>query len=730
MKLPFAQLFQRAKTKAGSKEPKPAPAPMPVVRKAQSERLAKTVLPSAAKPETTQAADFRSEKGGNSETCPTFATELAQVSNLRSEEAGKSKTISTGAAKISMGGVATNPAQNLPPAVAIALEPNVERAISLPLADVIAQMPDGYLRPREALDVNRRVLLKAAEVEKGMATGRPAIAVTTLFQQVPEIFMHTVPSSDGAMVALPFDRVLNELSNLSLRSDQATEQAVPQVETPFLQAALEDTERFGTPLPAMREGAEKEELPPVRVEPASAEAFAAAVPEATEFVARPKAQASDAGTSVPVGPSEYGAWNSSEAAGLAEKRQTQDLPESTGAMRIPFTPPIPPSAGEQEKFGTGEPAFPRVPASSGPPVPSAPPTVDAPTPIPFSFPAPSDDVWKYAAEQAGAGGSTTGHEEMAEPLSILAESTKAEVPSYHEPILQLPLRPILERLPPMQLGGNPAAVPEHATVSFPESAIAPQLATGKVTVSPTALYAVLSEEYRRFFVPHAVDAPVELPLRDVLANLPGDALKVRSDQEAQAVGEMFETPFSATAAEDAARLSGKEAEAPKTQTPKQQSAAEDRGARAAVAQVNTPQAETAAQPQQTRQPEPSPCKTQAKDALEQACALPGIDACSVIFRDGLSIAGNIPEEMHMEGLSAVAPTLLQKIEKHMLETSLGRPLSLTVHGDKAPVTFCAAGDICVTAVHRGELGAIARRELTRLTEELSRAYSETPHVDH
>jgi hypothetical protein len=46
------------------------------------------------------------------------------------------------------------------------------------------------------------------------------------------------------------------------------------------------------------------------------------------------------------------------------------------------------------------------------------------------------------------------------------------------------------------------------------------------------------------------------------------------------------------------------------------------------------------------------------------------------------------------------------------------------------VTFCTAGDICLTALHRGELGAIARRELTRLTEELSRAYSDTPHVDH
>ena len=123
----------------------------------------------------------------------------------------------------------------------------------------------------------------------------------------------------------------------------------------------------------------------------------------------------------------------------------------------------------------------------------------------------------------------------------------------------------------------------------------------------------------------------------------------------------------------------------------------------------------------------------AKAAITQACALAGVSACSVTFSDGLIIAGNIPDDMHMEGLSAVAPTMLKKLEKHMCETQLGPLTCMTVHGEKAPVTFFGAGNLCLTAVHNGaELSVESRRELSRITQELSRTYPqlETAHVNH
>jgi predicted regulator of Ras-like GTPase activity (Roadblock/LC7/MglB family) len=670
MKIPFADLFQKSKARLKPAPPPPKiDAPMPTAKKSESERLAKTVMPSTARAVVAEKEEEMAKSGPLATETARLATPAATVAVMDTAgETPAGPTAETAMPRISMGVPAQVPMPNLPPAVAVALAPDIERAISLPLEDVIAQMPDGYLKPRASLDVNRAVLLKAAEVEKGMATGRPAIAVATLFEQAPDIFTHTVPSTDGAMVALPFERVMSALSSLAVRSDQAVEQAVPQVETPFLQVTKEDTERFGTPMPssaapafaAAEASAPTEELPPVRIELPTAEAYAAAVPEATDtFV--PKID-----------------------------------PENAEAQRIPFEPAAEPGNGE--KFGTGEPAFPRVPASSGPPVPLAAPApagpaLTAPASIPFSFPAPSDEATKWVEEEQQAEGGRVKAEGQKPAVASQTSSRatrSAPGDSYNEPVLTLPLRPILQHLPPMQLGGNPATVPEKTTVSFPMSMITPQLASGKVAVKPNAFYAALPDECRKLFLPGAVDMAVQLLLADVLGNLPEATLRMREDQEVHTQDETFETPFSAKAAEDAARFKaggrGMKDESP--------------GAPEATSTFD------------------------AKEAVAKASALTGVASCSVIFADGLSIAGNIPDSTKVEGLSAVAPTLLQKLAKHMRETSLGPLQCMTVHGKETPVSFFLAGNVCLTALHRGEeLGVETRRQLVRMTEEISRAYS-------
>ena len=346
----------------------------------------------------------------------------------------------------------------------------------------------------------------------------------------------------------------------------------------------------------------------------------------------------------------------------------------------------------------------------------------------------------------------------------------------------LPLRPILTSLPPMQVAGDVASVPADAKISFRMALIAPQLASGKVTIPPKDFHAALPEEYRGLFLPDVVEAPVQLSLPDVLANLPGDSLRMREDQEVTTQDETFETPFSAKAKEDAERFASDrktarpsaavsskpevpKAETPKIELPKAAEAefpkvtAPPRQARGLepvetadlqVHKVAAPKIEAAKvelsapvdafrvavgpiERAETAMPVEGAPKFDAKAAIAEACALPGVASCSVIFADGLIIAGNIPDEMHMEGLSAVAPTMLKKLQKHMCETQLGPLSCITVHGEKSPVTFFSAGDLCLTAVHNGsELSAESRRELSRITQELSRTYPqvETPHVDH
>src|SRR5256886_9972929 len=404
--------------------------------------------------------------------------------------------------------------------------------------------------------------------------------------------------------------------------------------------------------------------------------------------------------------------------------------------RITFVAPSEPAENKPEKslpIGTGGSAFPRVPASSGPPVPPAPPPTAGPARIPFQV-APQAAPPKIAAQ-------TPAPPPPVREVPTATPVAAGPLDPTQEPMVALPLRPILASLPPMQVAGDVDSVPADAKISFQMALIARQLATGKVAISPKDFHAALPEQYRGLFLPDAVEAPVPLSLPDVLANLPGDSLRVREDQVVATHDEMFETPFLAKAKEDAERFARRpgtvlpaaapaEPEVPKVETPKVEV---PKIAKAEVPKVTIPPRHARdLERVETADLQVSP-KFDAKAAIAQACALPGVAACSVIFADGLIIAGNIPDEMHMEGLSAVAPTMLTKLQKHMCETQLGPLSCMTVHGEKSPVTFFSAGNLCLTAVRNGtELSAESRRELSRITQELSRTYPqvETPHVDH
>ena len=123
----------------------------------------------------------------------------------------------------------------------------------------------------------------------------------------------------------------------------------------------------------------------------------------------------------------------------------------------------------------------------------------------------------------------------------------------------------------------------------------------------------------------------------------------------------------------------------------------------------------------------------AKQVVALATKLPGINGCAITFADGLSLAGNLPAAISADGLCAVAPTLLQRIEKHMLDTKLGPLSSMTLQAANSAVTFFMQGNICLSALHTTEaLTAETRRQLAQMVDELSQTYSqpEISHVDH
>jgi predicted regulator of Ras-like GTPase activity (Roadblock/LC7/MglB family) len=567
--------------------------------------------------------------------------------------------------------------RDLPPAVALALEPRVERVISLNLADVAPQISADYIKPIESIDGTRRILLKASEVERGMATGKPAVSLATIYQQVPEIFLRSIASTDEAQVRLPFEKVLEQFTKLQVRNDQERHQAVPQVETPFLQVTLEDNSRFGTTHGAVETG----DLPPVRVEPATAEAFAAAEPECAGngFIQRP---ASESATGTPA--------------------------------RIPF---------KLSPNGTGGLAPESVPASSEPSVP----TPSSPTRIPFKITAPSNDLrsedepW-LTAESMPASDKTPVPATAQEPIPVTLEN-KAEIR------ISLPLKPIMAALPPFHLSGDPGSVPAEAQVELPFSLIEPQLASGRVAVPPEVFAAGLPSPYQDLFKKDEA-GDVILPLHEVLKNLPSASLRMRDDQEVQDAGANFATPFSAKAEEDAKRfkVAGPAVAQPiPAPEPPAVTVAE------AIQEATVAPVAPAAPAAEEKPVDPLQValetnqKLDAKGAVTQVNKLEGIKACAFMFGDGLSLAGSLPPEYETDGLCAMAPSLMQRIENHMVETKLGALRGMTLTCLKGAVTFFMHENLCLAALHSGgDLTTEVREKLSRTVQELSRKYSHHP----
>ena len=658
MTIPFLSYFTRDKGADAPVKERPAVASKPVpppLEKPSSERFKKTVMPNATRTVAPQDP-FQMAARSSATVSP-----MPVPAGVAPASSALPRTIAFAAPS------APSRPRDLPPAVALALEPEVERVISLDLADIIAQMPSGYLKPTENIDLTDRILLKASEVERGMASGKPIVLLSSIYQQMPEIFERDVAPGDTAVVALPFTRVLEQFTKLQVRDDQERHQAVPQVETPFLQVTLEDNSRFGT----TTEPLQTADFPPVRVEPPTAEAFAAAEPEP---LAREKS-------------------NVSGGNGTAPKLADGKAPSAP--TRIPF---------KLLPNGTDAPAPECVPASTGPSVPTSLTSAPAPTRIPFKITAPSDDL-RPKAESAPLSGTA-----LPEP-PIIFPAAKTEVK------ISLALKPILQGLPPFQLNGDIAIVPAETQIQLPFSLIEPQLAVGRITIAPNVFEAGLPPEYRNLF--NAGDAQVEvaLPLQEVLKNLPSTSLRMREDQEEQEAGENFATPFSAKAEEDAKRFNVASAPVPKPLP-------------ASVAPLETPAATTpsdaATRPLRTplQVALDTDDKLDAKGIVARINKMSGVKACSIMFGDGLNLAGSLPAEFETDGLCAMAPSLMQRVENHMVETKLGALRGVTLSCTKAALTFFLHENLCLAALHaNGELTAEVRERLSRVVHELSRKYS-------
>jgi predicted regulator of Ras-like GTPase activity (Roadblock/LC7/MglB family) len=325
----------------------------------------------------------------------------------------------------------------------------------------------------------------------------------------------------------------------------------------------------------------------------------------------------------------------------------------------------------------------------------------AAAPIPFKVPAPCADIRPKISLVPGL----EPEEEIGPPPKPRAAQTAAP-----QGKIVLPLLRLMRNLPAFQLNGDPSVISENVRVEFPLALVEPQLISGRVAIPPRTFQGAMPAVFRELFVIDPSETPVLLPLQEVLKNMPAGAMKMREDQEQVEMGEAFETPFSIKAKEDAERFN------------------------VSNGPMAKPDEITTAAPVEAAQDIPAPEeKIEAKEMVARAGKLPGVMGCSVTFADGLTLAGNIPAELGTDGLSAMAPSLLQRIEKHMLDTKLGPLTALTLHCANSPVTFFMHNNICLTVVHAvGDLSRETREKLSEMARKLARTYAqpETAHVDH
>jgi hypothetical protein len=687
MNLPFVDLVIRAKARFfpfGKSKPI-APA-MVRVAKPKDQRLSKTVMPSANR--AGSASDpFLGAKNSARALDPLTARPL----NERTPEA------------------------------------EIQRTISLQVSDILDQLPNTAIKPTKEIDAARTIVLKASEIEKGMAKGKPSVPLASIYEQAPEIFVNVVAPGDATPVPLPYAKVLEQFHNFHVRNDQECDENLPQLDTPILQVTIEDTERFGTEIEPLQTSTQ----PPMKVEPAIAKTIAEAEPEpAVLQLAKPKQKVSEETPTRSRRPKislrDLGALTSAPAASPPATLQTpraDDGVATPAAREIPFH--LPPN-------GTGAPAAERVPASSGPPVPisasepesavAAPAqkpnetvALDQPPlpPVPFAVKAPSNDIRPKFTLVPGI-----------EPAAKSEPSPKPPVAptpgGKGERNIILSLQAVLSELPPFQLNGSPMSVPEDARVEFPSSMIEPQLASGRVSIPARIFERAVPEAYRALFLVDPNETAVTLPLPEIVKQFPVTALRVRADQEQEAVTEKFETPFSLKAEEDAKRFqSGKEnAQRP---TPNPVKKETGRAAQRPTEEKIEPSAGASAKAE----------AIDAKRAIARASGLTGVAGCTVSFTDGLSLAGNIPGDLQAEGICSIAPALIDKIDNHLEDTRLGGLVAMSLHCGDSSLTFFKQDKLCLTAWHKNgqDLSTETREQLAQLLQQVSQAYPEPSHVD-
>ena len=539
------------------------------------------------------------------------------VAPAKLPQSGKVTPVLPPARKVSMGAGFPAPAAPVAPLQPAFKPVAPDVTVSLEIGDFLDRLPTNFLKG-DPVDRQQKVAFEASELYSDLSKGRASVPASVIYRRCPEIFSRPVSDTEDVEVALPLQKLVEQMGMaLSTRTDQVEEENVGEIETPFLKVAMEDNAQLPTaagttagairpPAPAaFRPGQQApaaetdEEEPPVRphrpgqistISPVKAPADLPPVPVAPPTAAstgpimngkRPPStvRASVAGGKIRLsGPAVINRVTAVPNKNAKTPSPGDDLGTHSQPISLPGQAPSPSHQVSKKtqriqippiSLKAGPTASPRPGAVTPPSAPGTPPaghgteavaglrtgnTAEAPAPVTFRTsppPAPARPVPStFSPSRTPA----------FPPPSFPAAPPAAAVPAAPVPAqadhrkIELGLAAVLRGVPAAMLAVEPSSVPDDVRVSLPFGLIEPQLSLGRVTVGRDIFVAALPESHRGVFAGDDATSEIPIPLQEVFQNLPSNALTRREDQITEELGNLYPTPFSQKAEEDAQRF--------------------------------------------------------------------------------------------------------------------------------------------------------------------------------
>ena len=155
-----------------------------------------------------------------------------------------SPTVPAARSKIAFGGAPESSPELAAPASAPVPADVASVTVSLEVGDFFDRLPPGYVQTGH-VDRHRRVDFHASEVYSDLTKGRASVPASVIYQKCPELFSRPVTDEEDTEVSLPLQKLVEQLSQaFQTRTDQVAEENVGEIETPFLQVAMEDSARL------------------------------------------------------------------------------------------------------------------------------------------------------------------------------------------------------------------------------------------------------------------------------------------------------------------------------------------------------------------------------------------------------------------------------------------------------------------------------------------------------